>query len=49
LNISNAKAISEINSLSNSQADYGRGQFRIGFTISRMFDFNHHGKGTGYK
>jgi len=44
LNISNAKAISEISSLSNTQSDYGRGQFRIGFTISRMFDFNHHDK-----
>lgn len=44
LNISNARAISEINSLSNTQADYGRGQFRLGFTISRMFDFNHHEK-----
>jgi len=49
LNISNARAISEINSLSGTQADYGRGQFRIGFTISRMFDFNHHDKGNGYK
>jgi hypothetical protein len=45
LNISNARGISEINSLSNTQSDYGRGQFRIGFTISRMFDFNHHDKG----
>jgi hypothetical protein len=44
LNVSNARAISEINSLSNTTADYGRGQFRIGFTISRMFDFNHHEK-----
>jgi hypothetical protein len=49
LNISNARAVSEISSLSNTQADYGRGQFRIGFTISRMFDFNHHDKGVGYK
>lgn len=49
LNISNARAVSEFNSLSNTQADYGRGQFRIGFTISRMFDFNHHDKGVGYK
>jgi hypothetical protein len=44
LNISNARAISEINSLSGSQASYGRGQFRLGFTISRMFDFNHNNK-----
>ena len=44
LNITNSRAVSEINSLSNTQSDYGRGQFRIGFTISRMFDFNHHEK-----
>ncbi|MDB5023640.1 MAG: hypothetical protein JWP78_1395 [Mucilaginibacter sp.] len=47
INITNARGISEINSLSGSQASYGRGQFRLGFTISRMFDFNH--KGSGYK
>src|ERR1700744_5124950 len=41
LNITNANSISEINTLSATQQDYGRGQFRIGFTISRMFDFNH--------
>lgn len=41
VNISNARAISEISSLSATQADYGRGQYRLGFTISRMFDFNH--------
>jgi len=40
VNISNAKAISEINYLNNTQSDYLRGQYRIGFTISRMFDFN---------
>jgi hypothetical protein len=44
LNITNARAISEINTLSASQASYGRGQFRLGFTISRMFDFNHRDK-----
>jgi hypothetical protein len=44
LNVSNARAISEINSFSASQSDYGRGQYRLGFTISRMFDFNHHKK-----
>ncbi|MBV8389388.1 MAG: hypothetical protein JO080_06280 [Mucilaginibacter sp.] len=42
LNITNSRAVSEINSLSNTQSDYARGQFRLGFTISRMFDFNHH-------
>lgn len=40
INITNARGISQINSLSDSQASYGRGQFRLGFTISRMFDFN---------
>jgi hypothetical protein len=40
LNITNARGISQINSLSDSQASYGRGQFRLGFTISRMFDFS---------
>jgi len=41
LNVSNSRSASEITSLSASQADYGRGQYRLGFTISRMFDFNH--------
>ncbi len=41
VNITNARAIQEINYLSNTQSDYSRGQYRIGFTISRMFDFNH--------
>jgi len=40
LNITNARAVSEINYLSNSNASYGKGQYRLGFTISRMFDFN---------
>jgi len=40
LNITNARAVTEINYLSNTTSDFGRGQFRIGFTISRMFDFN---------
>ncbi len=44
LNITNANAISEINTLSASKSSYGRGQFRLGFTISRMFDFNHNSK-----
>jgi len=41
LNLTNARAISEINYLSNSQSSYSKGQYRLGFTISRMFDFNH--------
>ena len=41
INITNSKAVSEINYLSNTTSDFSRGQYRIGFTISRMFDFNH--------
>jgi len=40
LNFSNAKAISEINYLSDTESSWGKGQFRIGFTISRMFDLS---------
>jgi len=42
LNITNANSISEINYLSNTQQRWSRGQYRIGFTISRMFDFRKH-------
>lgn len=41
LNLSNARAIDPINSLSNTQQSISKGQYRIGFTISRIFDFNH--------
>lgn len=41
LNITNARAIAEVNYLSNTTSDFSKGQYRIGFTISRMFDFNH--------
>jgi len=41
INISNPRAVSEINYFSSTQTDFGRGQYRIGFTISRIFDFNH--------
>lgn len=41
LNLSNARAIDAINSLSNTQQSISKGQYRIGFTISRIFDFNH--------
>jgi hypothetical protein len=41
INVSNPRAVSEINYFSNTQTDFGRGQYRIGFTISRIFDFNH--------
>jgi hypothetical protein len=37
---SNAKAITESSYLSNTLSDWGKGQFRLGFTISRMFSFN---------
>jgi hypothetical protein len=40
LNVTNANSVSEINYLSNSQQRFSRGQYRIGFTISRMFDLN---------
>jgi len=44
LNVTNARAVNEINYLSGTQSSYGRGQYRGGFTISRMFDFNGHKK-----
>ena len=44
LNVTNARAVNEINYLSGTQSSYGRGQYRLGFTISRMFDFNGHKK-----
>jgi hypothetical protein len=40
LNITNANSVSEMNMLSNTQQRFSQGQYRIGFTISRMFDFN---------
>jgi hypothetical protein len=39
VNITNSNAISEVNYLSNTQSRFSQGQYRIGFTISRMFDF----------
>jgi hypothetical protein len=41
VNITNARTAAEINYLSNATSDYFRGNYRIGFTIARMFDFNH--------
>jgi len=41
INITNARTANEINYLSNTTSDYFRGNFRIGFTIARLFDFNH--------
>jgi hypothetical protein len=40
INVTNARAVSEINYLNDTQSNFAKGQFRIGFTISRMFDFN---------
>ncbi|MCC8427153.1 DUF5777 family beta-barrel protein [Mucilaginibacter sp. UR6-11] len=40
VNITNTNSVSEMNMLSNSQQRFSKGQYRIGFTISRMFDFN---------
>jgi hypothetical protein len=40
INVTNARAVSELNYLSSPDASYGKGQYRIGFTISRMFDFS---------
>jgi hypothetical protein len=45
MNVTNSRAVNEINYLSNGVGmAYGRGQYRLGFTISRMFDFNKHKK-----
>jgi hypothetical protein len=41
VNFTNARTANEINYLSNTTSDYFRGNYRIGFTIARMFDFNH--------
>jgi hypothetical protein len=40
INITNANAIDEINYLNNTESKFSKGQYRIGFTISRIFDFN---------
>ena len=42
INFSNAKAISQSNYLSDTRSDIGKGEFRLGFTISRMFDLSGH-------
>lgn len=46
INLSNAQAISEINYMSNTTSNWGKGQFRLGFTISRIFDFNKKNKSS---
>ncbi|GAB3937816.1 DUF5777 family beta-barrel protein [Mucilaginibacter myungsuensis] len=40
LNLSNSQAISEINYLADTESSWGKGQFRLGFTISRMFELS---------
>lgn len=40
INFTNSEAISEFNYLNNTQSSWSKGQFRLGFTISRIFDFN---------
>lgn len=39
IDFANAKAISELNYLSDTESSWGKSQFRFGFTISRMFSF----------
>ncbi|MBW4891396.1 hypothetical protein KXQ82_16830 [Mucilaginibacter sp. HMF5004] len=41
INITNSRAVEEVNYLSSTLSKYSEGQYRIGFTISRIFDFNH--------
>lgn len=40
MNFANAKAIAENNFLPNTTSSWSKGQYRFGFTISRMFTFN---------
>jgi hypothetical protein len=45
INVTNARGVNQINYLSNgTNTAYGKGQYRLGFTISRMFDFSGHKK-----
>ncbi|WP_345949569.1 DUF5777 family beta-barrel protein [Mucilaginibacter sp. PAMB04274] len=46
LNLSNAQAISPINYLADTESNWSKGQYRIGFTISRVFSFNGKHKST---
>lgn len=41
INVTNSRSVYENSYLSNTQESYSAGQYRIGFTISRIFDFNH--------
>jgi len=40
INVTNARAVDEINYLNDTESKFSKGQYRIGFTISRVFDFN---------
>ncbi|PJJ83126.1 DUF5777 family beta-barrel protein [Mucilaginibacter auburnensis] len=44
INFSNAKAISPSNYLADTRSNWGKGEFRLGFTISRIFDLSHRNK-----
>lgn len=46
MNLTNAQAISPINYLADTQSKWTKGQYRLGFTITRVFDLNHKHKGT---
>jgi hypothetical protein len=46
LNLTNAQAISPINYLADTESKWTKGQYRIGFAITRVFDFNPKHKGT---
>jgi hypothetical protein len=46
MNFTNAQAISPINYLADTQSKWTKGQYRFGFTISRVFDLNPKHKGT---
>jgi hypothetical protein len=46
LNFTNAQGISPINYISDTESSWTKGQFRLGFTISRIFDLNSKHKGT---
>jgi hypothetical protein len=38
INVTNAKGISENDYIPYTQSDWGEGEFRLGFTISRIFN-----------
>ncbi|MCJ8210993.1 DUF5777 family beta-barrel protein [Mucilaginibacter sp. RS28] len=46
LNFTNAQAISPMNYISDTESSWTKGQYRLGFTITRVFDLNGKHKGT---